>query len=426
MKRKVNSLLSILIVCLLLLPANKAGAALEADSLKVMPEIPFPADRDFRIAVASDLHLNPDNTKKDSEATAVQYNMELVDALLWDAEQQGAKMILLTGDLVNGGQVHRHMALTEKLQQAEQGGLDVYVLPGNHDLAPIGQKEFAEIYADYGYDEAYSRDRSSLSYSIVRNGLMLLMMDTAGYSCGTIDLLDAPVRENNEPFFSIETLDWAEACMKDAREQNLRILAAGHFNLLPEISRQPGSGYCIENGDRFTDLLRQYKVPLYLSGHMHIRAVYQEEGLTELLTEYLLGYPTGYSMLDVTESALTYAPRRVDVNAWAEAVGQSDPVLSNYADWQQKGLYDYSVSNIEYMSERNPLTDEEKSFAAGFFYTVMNSFWDGSLSEKRDSLLKMPGYKPFFQCAKGYTYDWWLKELIETAVPELAGFELEW
>lgn len=232
-------------------------------------------------------------------------------------------------------------------------------------------------------------------------------------------------RGSNEPFFSEETLQWAEGCLQDAREKNLLILAAGHYNLLPEISRQPGSGYCIENGDRFTELLRTYGVPLYLSGHMHTRGVYQEDGLTELLTEYLLGYPTGYSLLDLSGSTLRYTPRRVDVSAWASATGQDDPVLKNFTDWQQEGLFNYAVSNVNYMSERNPITEEEKGNAVGFFYTVMNAFWSGTLNEQRERIEAMPGYEPFFRCAEGYAYGWWLKELIRTASPLLKGFTLE-
>ena len=378
----------------------------------------------LRIAVASDLHLDPDNTDK-SQGSEVAYNMELVDALLWDAKQQGAGMLLLTGDLVNGGKAQRHEALAEKLRKAEQEGLPVYVLPGNHDLAPIGQTEFAAYYEDFGYAEACSRDSGSLSYCVIRDGVMLLMMDTAGYSAGAIDLPGAAARSGNDPFLSEQTLRWAESCLQDAREKGLVVLAAGHYNLLPEISRQPGSGYCIENGDRFTELLRIYGVPLYLSGHMHTRGVYQEDGLTELLTEYLLGYPTGYSLLDLAGKRLRYTPRRIDVDAWAAATGQNDPVLKNFTDWQQEGLYHYSVSNINYMSERNPITEEEKGNAVGFFYTVMNAFWSGTLSEQSARIEAMPGYEPFFRCAEGYAYGWWLKQLIRTASPLLKGFTLE-
>ena len=158
---------------------------------------------------------------------------------------------------------------------------------------------------------------------------------------------------------------------------------------------------------------------------MHTRGVYQEDGLTELLTEYLLGYPTGYSLLDLAGKRLCYTPRRIDVDAWAAATGQNDPVLKNFTDWQQEGLYHYSVSNINYMSERNPITEEEKGNAVGFFYTVMNAFWSGTLSEQSARIEAMPGYEPFFRCAEGYAYGWWLKELIRSASPLLKGFTLE-
>ena len=106
-------------------------------------------------------------------------------------------------------------------------------------------------------------------------------------------------------------------------------------------------------------------------------------------------------------------------------MGQSDPVLRNFADWQQEGLFNYSVSNINYMTGRNPLTEEEKKDAVGFFYTAMNAFWSGTLSEQRERIETMPGYEPFFRCAEGYAYGWWLKELIRTASPLLKGFTLE-
>ena len=74
----------------------------------------------LKIAVGSDLHFDPDNTDKSKELSAVVYNPELVDALLWDARKEGAEILLLTGDVVNGGKIHRHTALAEKLQQADK------------------------------------------------------------------------------------------------------------------------------------------------------------------------------------------------------------------------------------------------------------------------------------------------------------------
>ena len=380
----------------------------------------------LRIATATDLHLDPDNTDHSGEASETAYSLELVDALLWDVRQKGADFLLLTGDLVNGGKPHRHEAMTEKLRQAEAEGLPVYVIPGNHDLAPVTQTEFAEYYADFGYGEAADRDPVSLSYSIVRDDLMLLMLDTAGYPAGAIDLPGAPERTDNEAFFSEGTLGWIETQLKDAQTQGLRVLCAAHYNLLSPYSRMPGSGFYVENGDRLANLLQEYGVPLYLSGHMHMKAVYQTDGLTELLTEFLLSYPTGYSLVDVTGRELQYTPTRVDVQSWAETTGQQDPVLLDFDTWQQEALQSYCESAVSSMVKRNPLRKDEEAEASRFFYTVMLSYWDGVLPEKRDALEVMAGCQPFFRCAEGYSYGWWLRELIDTATPLLRGFTLRW
>ena len=411
----------VLILCLMIVLLSACGA-----SAVVPPPIPLPEAAELRIAVASDLHFDPDNTDRQSGIGAVAYNPELIDALLWDAKAQGADTLLLTGDLVNAGKPDDHKALARKLRQAELNGLRVYVLPGNHDLAPVGQRAFAELYADFGYSEAYSRDDASLSYCILRDDLCLLMMDTAGYAAEAIELSGAPARPNDESFLSDDTLEWTRQMLDEATRRNLPILCAGHFNLLTEEGRDPSrSGLYLENGNQLAELLREYEVPLYLSGHLHTRLVLQECGLTELVTEYLLSYPTGYSMLDLTEEAITYTPRRVDVDAWAAESGQKSWVLLHFSQWQQTRFREYADQNVRDMSARNPLTHREAKQAAAFFYAAMNAYWQGTLADERENLRKMPGYDPFFRCAEGYAYGWWLRDLIDNASPLLGGFRLE-
>lgn len=421
-------MLAAALLCVLAL-AVFSGAAPRAET-DAPSELPvsmetLPSPEVLRIAVASDTHLDPDNTDRSGSVSETVYNPEIVDAMLWDAREQGAKLLLITGDLCNSGKENKHAALVEKLRAAEKTGLAVYVLPGNHDLAPIRQTDFARLYADFGFDEAYSRDPGSLSYCVIRDGLMLLMMDTAGYGAGAIDLPGAEARDDNEAFFSAETLRWAEELLQKAREDGLFVLAAGHYNLLPELSHQPRSGYYLENGDRFAALLRQYGVPLYLSGHMHTRAVYEEAGLTEQLTECLIAYPTGYSLLDLAEDSLHVAPRRVDVDAWAARTGQTDPVLLHFADWQEQAMQAYCRTTVEAMAKRSPLTEQEQAAAADFFYAVMRAYWDGTLPSRAETLRAAAGYAPFFRCAEGYSYGWWLKDLMENASPKLAGYRLE-
>ena len=227
MKRALAALL-----CLLLLCACGTSDAAPTPA-------PLPESEGLRIAVTSDLHFDPDNTNKKAGLGAVAYNPELIDALLCDAAAQGAELLLLTGDLVNLGKREHHEALAEKLRAAEAGGLDILVLPGNHDLAPVSQREFTAIYDEFGYADAFRRDRASLSYCVMRDDLCLLMMDTAGYDASAIDLPDAPQRTNDEAFLSESTLQWAEQMLAEAKENNLPVLCAGHFNILTAEGRDP-------------------------------------------------------------------------------------------------------------------------------------------------------------------------------------------
>ena len=36
----------------------------------------------------------------------------------------------------------------------------------------------------------------------------------------------------------------------------------------------------------------------------------------------------------------------------------------------------------------------------------------------------MAGYDAFFRCAEGYSYGWWLRDLIESESPDLPGYTL--
>ena len=427
-KRGVCFLLVLLLVCSPFMLSACGADPSSASVPAAVPSLPaLPSPKGLRIAAASDLHLNPDKRPDSNEPSASSYSSELVDALLWDVQQQNADILLLTGDLCNGGKAQHHAALTEKLKRAEASGLTIFVLPGNHDLAPVTQTEFAQLYADFGYAEAFSRDPSSLSYCVIQNDLMILMMDTAGYSVGAIDLPGDKEADPENPFFTETTLQWVERMLKSAAERNLHILAAGHHNLLSAFSRDPNSsGYYLLRGERFFALLREYRATLYLSGHAHSRSVYQEDGLTELVTEYLLAYPTGYSVLDCTDEGILYTPRRIDVDRWALASGSTDPILLGFAQWQQDELRKHAKSNIDYMSGRNPIKTKEKTQAAEFFYEVMNAYWQGALFRERSALKALPGYEPFFRCADGYAYDWWLKDLIENASPLLEGFTIPW
>ena len=136
----------------------------------------------LKIAAASDLHVNPAFRYTNIVNPLEPYHLQIVDAFLWDAVNRGADVVLLLGDITNQGRMSQHEALIEKLRAAQKQGVTVIVLPGNHDIGEVSTDRFAELYTDFGYGQAHSRDAASLSYSVVLGNQMLLLLDTNGYA----------------------------------------------------------------------------------------------------------------------------------------------------------------------------------------------------------------------------------------------------
>ena len=302
---------------------------------------PACAEDGYSLIVATDLHyIAPALTDHGSFFTALteggdgklmRYIEEITDAFLDEAAAQKLEAVLLTGDLTFNGALLSHAALAEKLRALEAAGTRVLVLPGNHDLEnpsaasfsgdgythvpSATAADFRQIYADFGYDEALSLDADSLSYIVeFGDGTRLLMLDfnTPHDPCGVSD----------------KTLKWIEEQLADAMRAGQRILAAGHQNLFQQSMFR--DGYVIQNTERLAALFREYSVPLYLSGHLHIQHWKTEQGLTEIATSALSVSLCQYGILDVRGDRLRYETKVTDVTEWAIGQGSENPDLIGF------------------------------------------------------------------------------------------------
>ena len=230
--------------------------------------------------------------------------------------------LILTGDVSFNGEKASHLALAEKLAPLEEAGVPVLVLPGNHDMyrncysffgsegervETVGAEEFAAIYARFGFDEALARDSDSLSYVAQLNDstrVLMLDLNTAHDFCG----------------ISESSLRWVEHQLREAKQDGVSVLAAGHQNLFQHsIFRR---GYVIQNADKLSALFRRYGVPLYLSGHLHIQHLLTQDGLTEIATSALCSYPCQYGLVRSSGGHLHYETKELDMAAWASRNGR--------------------------------------------------------------------------------------------------------
>ena len=342
------------------------------------------------LLVATDLHfLAPSLTDhglyftvltENSDGKLMKYSEEIMDAFLAEAIAQKPEALLLTGDLSFNGALLSHTALAAKLRVAEAAGLRIYVLTGNHDLdnpnsarfsgaefqrvTPASPEDFRRIYADFGFDEALSIDTDSLSYVVdLSDDTRLLMLDynTRHDPCGISD----------------KSLEWVEEQLKAARDAGKHILAAGHQNLF-QLTVFRG-GYVIDKADRLAELLRQYGVTLYLSGHLHCQHWKTEDGLTEIATSALAVSPCQYGVLTVSGDKLRYQTRETDVSAWAKEQGRTEAELLDFPAYAA-GFFDARnrTSTAETLSLFN-FTPEEAERMTEYIVRLNRAYFSGDM-----------------------------------------------
>lgn len=296
---------------------------------------------DFRMIVASDIHyIAPSITDggacyqqalDNGDSKFMPYSEEICEAFLDEVLAERPDALLLTGDLTFNGAILSHEALAGKLGRLKEAGIPVLVTTGNHDvynpnaaafhgdsytaLPSADTDSFAEIYADFGLKEALYAAPDSLSYVwpvSESEWILVLDLNTAHDFCGISD----------------DTLAWAEARLREASDKDIRVIACGHQNIFQHSIFR--GGYVIDGADRLSALFREYAVPLYLSGHLHIQHVLEEDGLAEIATSALCSYPCQYGVLEAKGDRLSYSTRELDMASWAEKTGNTDPVFRDF------------------------------------------------------------------------------------------------
>lgn len=278
------------------------------------------ASDSLKIAVISDIHYLVSNIAKPSaaldkyEASTGRHSADLhavLDKTLHEFETAKANILLVSGDMTNHGERESHLALIKKFNLLREKGIRVFVIPGNHDInipdakAFIGEKatstpsvsaqEFAELYTDFGYGEAFRRDTASLSYVVsLNNATWLLCLDTNRYSEHTTSSISGGR-------ILPQTMAWAIEILQEAKSKNITVLGMMHHGLLEHIPYQATffSPYIIDNWQRESEILADNGLKVVFTGHFHANDVTQRttsEGNTifDVETGSLSQYPFPY------------------------------------------------------------------------------------------------------------------------------------
>lgn len=347
------------------------------------------------------------------DGKVVEYLPELLDAFMDEVIEARPSALVLSGDITMNGERLNHLELSERLKKVQEAGIQVLVIPGNHDInntnaaVYLGEQktqaesitggEFYEIYHEYGYDQAFSRDEASLSYAYALDEKnWLIMLDSAQYD--PVNRVEGRIKE--------ETMEWMEGILKQAKEEGCFVLPIAHHNLMNQ-SRMYPTQCEMENGPEVVTLLEKYQVPLFMSGHLHVQRIkkYKSEpgvgeeayGIFEIITDALSIPPCQYGQLVWQEDgSLDYSTRSVDVSAWAARTGNENPELRDFESWSYEYIKELISAQIG-GSIRN-LGEEITDSMAAIYAQVYMDYYAGRKIEQEE-----------IRGTKGY--QWWERNL---------------
>lgn len=304
------------------------------------------------------------------------YTDEILDAFTMEIEERKPDILIIPGDLTCNGEKESHLEMAEKLTNIQELGVQVFVMPGNHDIKnpwaryyfgdemikidSITKEEFEEIYRPFGYNDAVSRDKNSLSYlAAPSEDVWLLMLDTSKYRRNHVRT--APEMGGEVP---TKTFNWIKECANLAKENDAQIIAVMHHSLLDH-NEVINENFTIENSQEVVDLLLSCDIQIVLTGHIHVQDIkYYEKNnkrIYDVATSCIMVYPNQYGVLRfIPDKGFDYFTRKVDVYAWVWEKNMDDKNLNNFRKYS-KEFFRKTTYNKYYDSllEISKFSDEE-------------------------------------------------------------------
>ena len=245
----------------------------------------------------------------------------VLNETLKQIEAASVNALLICGDLTNHGERGSHLELIRKLTSLKQKGIRIYVIPGNHDVnipdakayvgdessptQTVSAKEFAELYAPFGYSGAIRRDSASLSYlSALTDSLWLLSLDSNRYNEYTATSISGGR-------LLPQTVQWAMDILSEARSKNITVLGMMHHGLVEHMPYQATffPNYLVEDWKKLAAEFADAGMPVVFTGHFHandISSLTSANGNTiyDVETGSLSQYPLPYRLIEIDGNTL--------------------------------------------------------------------------------------------------------------------------
>ena len=342
--------------------------------------------------IATDIHLlSKDYTGdyfKDPSANfdgkMTHYSNEYLDAFLAEVLKQKPNLLILSGDLTLNGDVKSHEELISRLNTVQAAGIQVLVIPGNHDVGTssadysakpepilvesLFANSFGDYYEDFGLKQAISRDTASCSYIYEASPyLRIIMLDT-----------NTGVKGQVHP----NTLTWLEKELQSAKMAGADVISVSHQNLHIH-SPLLYFTYQFYNADELYDLYKKYNVAVNISGHIHVQSIVHDT-VPEIAIGALSVPDSNYGKLIYNGKTLEYTTHSTDVATYAKSQGWTNTDLLNYQDYCRSYFEDVAKLQTYNAYQDSSLSKEDIELLATTYSKINSAYFAGETIHEND------------------------------------------
>jgi hypothetical protein len=270
----------------------------------------------------------------------------ILEAAIADVIHRQVRFVIISGDLTKDGEVLNHVLMTQHLQKLEQAGVQVFVVPGNHDInnpdavefrgastkpVPTASPEvFRALYQRFGYGEALSHAPDSLSYVAEPvPGLWLLAIDSTKHTENVGQ--PHPIVSGR---VSGPTLSWAIGKIQEAQAKGKKVIAFMHhgvnLHFLSEFQLFPD--FLVDNWPMVGAALENAGLKVVFTGHDHSQDAsalsfgpqgLRSSQLVDIQTGSLATYPCAYRIGEIDAGGTLHVTSHPVTNVAANLGGKS-------------------------------------------------------------------------------------------------------
>ncbi len=350
------------------------------------------------IFISTDFHYQTIDNKYRPE-----YLDEILDTLFYET---AGEVLLLAGDNTNNGKLDEHLALIERLKEAEETGTQIYVTMGNHDVGLVSNSELKKLYADFGFAEAISQDTDSMSYlAQINDEVLVLSIDTTKKSTKTSEYAS---------YLSEETLSYIKECIDYASKEGLMIIPFGHYNVLKHAADEVYQHYNIENQEKLVELFKNANIPVYMSGHRHSSFQVQDENFYEVVVDMPINYPYRYTSITLNpDKTLTTQVLNLDIESYALEHNLNDTYLLNFSEHAYAQFVDNTINNGNLNTKDFDVSDYTKQAMIDYFFRFSKSSRERTLHEDYQELLQDEMLQYWIQYEDINVFGRWIPWILE-------------